>query len=89
MGKEGGLGSPGSLHTCPLFPQLLWPADADRKQQCSFKGKDPKVSQLWGSRADRAGGTELAAEAGGRAGTARAGGEGTASETAATAGLEF
>lgn len=28
-----------------LVPQLLWSADADRKQQCSFKGKDPQVSQ--------------------------------------------
>lgn len=29
------------LSLLPL--QLLWSADADRKQQCSFKGKDPKV----------------------------------------------
>ena len=28
-----------------LVPQLLWPADAERKQQCGFKGKDPEVSQ--------------------------------------------
>lgn len=31
---------------CPLPhpPQLLWRADAEKKQQCSFKGKDPQVS---------------------------------------------
>lgn len=32
-----------------LLPQLLWSADADRKQQCSFKGKDPKVRETEGS----------------------------------------
>lgn len=31
--------------TCCLVPQLLWSADAERKYQCSFKGKDPQVSQ--------------------------------------------
>lgn len=35
-----------TLHTLTpisLLLQLLWRADADRKQQCSFKGKDLKV----------------------------------------------
>ncbi|XP_029808160.1 semaphorin-4B [Suricata suricatta] len=33
------------------YQELLWSADADRKQQCSFKGKDPQVtiSQFLGS----------------------------------------
>lgn len=40
----GGVPSiPAGTHLPPLVPQLLWSADAERKQQCSFKGKDPQV----------------------------------------------
>lgn len=43
---EKGPGTPPSPPTRPpsLILQLSWSADADRKQQCSFKGKDPQVS---------------------------------------------
>lgn len=37
-------------HLPPRPPQLLWSADAQRKHQCSFKGKDPQVSRHLGCR---------------------------------------
>lgn len=43
---EEGPGAP-PIPTCaPPSPvlQLPWSADAERRQQCSFKGKDPRVS---------------------------------------------
>ena len=42
----GGASAPRCTLTFPfLVPQLLWRADAERKKQCSFKGKNPEVSQ--------------------------------------------
>ena len=42
----GGASAPRCTLTFPfLVPQLLWHADAERKKQCSFKGKNPEVSQ--------------------------------------------
>nr|KAF6399448.1 semaphorin 4B [Molossus molossus] len=68
------------------YQELLWSADAERKYQCSFKGKDPQVSQrlkgTWAAGGMKGGGPGPRTAAGVGADAASCGGRAWASEMA-------